>query len=104
MDSEPGALIGAFAVGLLLLNAVPHLVAGVTGLRFQTPFSRPSSPVVNVLWAAANVAAGAGLLYWSQPEAARLPAGLPLAALGGGALLMALALARTFSRAGQGYG
>lgn len=104
MDSEPGALAGAFAAGVLLLNALPHLTAGVTGLPFQSPFGRRSSPAVNVLWASANVAAGGALLYWSQPAAARLPAGLPLAALGAGALLMALALARTFSREGQGYG
>jgi hypothetical protein len=42
---------------------VPHLVHGISGDRFPTPFARPpgkglSSPTVNVLWALFNLAVG----------------------------------------------
>ena len=59
---DAGRLIGAFVVGALLLNAMPHLVAGVSGCRFESPFGRPSSAEVNVLWAAASAVAAGGLL------------------------------------------
>ncbi len=55
--------IACFFAGMFLANAVPHFVHGVSGDRFPSPFARPpgkglSSPLVNVLWALANVAAG----------------------------------------------
>ena len=42
------------------MNSVPHLVAGVLGSPFQTPFASPpgeglSSSMVNVLWAMFNL-------------------------------------------------
>jgi len=51
----------------LLVNAVPHGVAGVQGKPFPSPFAHPpgvgmSPPVVNVGWSALNVVAGALLL------------------------------------------
>lgn len=101
---DAGRLIGAFVAGALLLNAIPHLVAGVSGRRFESPFGRPSAAEVNVAWAAANTVAGALILYWSQPAGARLPEDGSLLALGGGALLTALMLARWFSQDGHGDG
>lgn len=49
-----------FLGGVFLVNAVPHLVCGVTGRAFQTPFATPSgvglsSSTVNVLWGACNL-------------------------------------------------
>jgi len=54
-------LIACFFGGAALLNAVPHLVSGVMGRRFPSPFARPpgkgmSSALVNVLWGFANLA------------------------------------------------
>lgn len=53
---------GCFFGGVFLANALPHLIAGVSGHPLQTPFASPpfrglSSPAVNVLWALVNLAA-----------------------------------------------
>jgi len=55
------------AAGALLVNAVPHGVAGALGRPFPTPFADPpgvglSGRAPNVAWSAANAAAGAVLL------------------------------------------
>ena len=57
------AYVAYFFGGAFLVNAVPHFVNGVSGRRFPTPFASPpgkgeSSPTVNVLWGAFNVAIG----------------------------------------------
>ena len=59
--------IAIFFAGALLCNAIPHLVAGLQGAPFQTPFAKPpgvglTSPLVNVLWGLLNFVAGALLL------------------------------------------
>jgi hypothetical protein len=53
-------VVASFFGGALLANFVPHLVAGVSGRWFPTPFAKPpfrgpSSPVVNVLWGLVNL-------------------------------------------------
>ena len=58
-------VVSYFFGGAFLANAIPHLVSGMMGRAFQSPFATPpgqglSSSTVNVLWGAANVAAG----YW----------------------------------------
>jgi hypothetical protein len=58
--------------GLLLTNAVPHLVHGLSGAPFQSPFASPpgvgeSSPLVNFYWGFANLAGGAALLVRFAP-------------------------------------
>lgn len=55
-----------FFSGMFLANAVPHLIHGISGDRFPTPFAEPpgkglSSPVVNIAWAFANIAGGYAL-------------------------------------------
>lgn len=55
--------IACFFSGLFLANAVPHFVHGISGDRFPTPFAHPpgkglSSPIVNVVWALANLVLG----------------------------------------------
>ncbi len=59
--------IGLFFAGAFLCNGIPHLVAGLQGMPFQSPFAKPpgvglSSPTVNVLWGALNLLLGLGLL------------------------------------------
>lgn len=54
--------------GLFLANAVPHLVSGMMGRAFPSPFAKPpgeglSSSVVNVAWGLANLVPGYVLLY-----------------------------------------
>jgi len=51
-------MIGAVVAGVLLLNAVPHLVQGLCGRQHMTPLSRKSSALVNVIWGWINLVAG----------------------------------------------
>lgn len=55
--------VASFFAGAFLTNFVPHFVQGVSGNRFPSPFAKPpgqglSSPLVNVVWGLANLAAG----------------------------------------------
>ena len=94
-------IIAAFVSGMLLLNAVPHLVQGICGKTHMTPFAPRSAAWVNIIWAWINLIAGVVLakgfhccpadisfwiafglggfvislylaIFWSNPEA-RLP-------------------------------
>ena len=52
--------------GAFLANTIPHLVNGISGLPFQSPFASPpgqglSSSTVNVLWGKFNLALTRGL-------------------------------------------
>jgi hypothetical protein len=52
---------------LLLVNSLPHLVHGICGYEFPTPFARPraiglSPPRTNVLWGGANFVGACALL------------------------------------------
>ena len=93
--------IAYFFGGAFLANAVPHLVNGISGLPFQSPFATPpgqglSSSTVNVLWGAFNLAVAYLLVVrvgrfdlrnWGH-----------VVALAIGALLMAVGLAQTFGK------
>lgn len=66
--------IAIFASGFFMANTLPHLVNGVTGNSFPTPFSDPpgvglSSPTVNVLWASLNLLISYLLLRFSKLKA-----------------------------------
>lgn len=55
--------VSYFFGGIFLANATPHLVSGMMGRPFQSPFARPpgeglSSSTVNVIWGAFNVVIG----------------------------------------------
>ena len=59
--------ISYFFGGAFLSNAIPHLVSGVMGRPFQSPFAKPSgqglsSSTVNVLWGVFNFAVAYPLL------------------------------------------
>jgi hypothetical protein len=63
--------LAVFFAGAFLGNVVPHLIHGVSGDSFPTPFSTPpgkglSSPFINVLWALFNLLAGYILLAVSR--------------------------------------
>jgi hypothetical protein len=52
--------VAYFLGGAFFANALPHLIAGVSGQPLQSPFASPpfkglSSPTVNVAWALANL-------------------------------------------------
>jgi len=55
--------IFCFFAGAIFANVVPHLVHGISGDRFPTPFAKPpgkglSSPTLNVVWALFNLLIG----------------------------------------------
>jgi hypothetical protein len=56
-------LVSYFFGGVFLANAIPHLVSGMMGQPFQSPFAKPpgkglSSSTVNVLWGFFNAVVG----------------------------------------------
>lgn len=102
-------LIAWFLAGGLLINTLPHLIAGLQGRAFQSPFAKPpgvglSSPLSNVLWGFANLAAGWAL--FTQVGAFELAAPLHAAAAGAGGLFSGVFLALHFGKlhgSGKGY-
>ena len=95
------SFVSYFFGGVLLANAIPHLVSGMTGRPFQSPFARPpgeglSSSTVNALWGFFNVVVGYLLVCRVGDFELRDTA--DVAALGAGALLIALFSARHFGR------
>jgi hypothetical protein len=96
------AYVAWFFAGAFVVNTIPHIVQGVCGNRFQTPFASPrgvgeSSAVLNVIWGFINLAIGSVLLHAFLPERWPPPWTLYIAALIG-ALAMALYLASYFGR------
>lgn len=87
--------------GAFLANAIPHLVSGMMGRRFQSPFATPpgqglSSATVNVLWGFFNLVAGYVLVCRVADLSLKDTQGV--IALGSGALLIALFSAKHFGR------
>ena len=90
-----------FVAGVLLANAVPHFVNGISGRKFQSPFASPpgvgeSSPLVNVVWGLANLIIGYLLLtgvghFNLRPSLDSLVVGL-------GVVVISLVLSRHFGR------
>jgi len=98
---EPGRLtpLWSLLAGVLLINAVPHFVNGISGNAFPTPFAAPpgrglSAPETNIAWALANLAAG----YWLARVSVkkyRTPANVALFILGG--IVISFMLSAAFS-------
>ena len=93
--------IAYFFGGAFLANTIPHLVNGISGSPFQSPFASPpgqglSSSTVNVLWGSFNLV----LAYLLVARVGRfdLRQSKHVVVLGLGALLMALLLARAFGK------
>lgn len=94
-------LLSYFFGGAFLANAIPHLVSGLMGRAFQSPFAKPpgkglSSSIVNVLWGWFNIAVGYLLIFRVGIFDPRCTGHVLAAGLGG--LLMSIMLARTFGR------
>ena len=94
-----------FFGGTFFANAIPHLVSGLMGRPFQSPFAKPpgrglSSSTVNVLWGFFNLVIGYLLVFqvgnfslYYIPDAV---------SLGFGILAMSLMAARIFGRVNGG--
>jgi hypothetical protein len=94
-------LVSYFFGGAFLANAVPHLVSGMMGRPFQSPFAKPpgkglSSSTVNVLWGFLNAVAGYLLVMRVGDFDLRSTSDVP--ALAAGALLISLHMARHFGQ------
>ena len=94
-------LMAYFFGGAFLANTIPHLVNGISGSPFQSPFASPpgqglSSSTVNVLWGMFNLAVA--YLLVARVGRFELRQTRHVVVLGLGALLMALLLAREFGR------
>jgi hypothetical protein len=94
-------IVSYFFGGMFLTNTVPHLVAGVSGSPFQSPFaSTPgeglSSAMVNVFWGLFNLAVGYVLVVRVGQFDLRRTA--HVLALGGGVVFTAILLARSFAK------
>ncbi len=85
----------------VLANSIPHVVAGVMGRPFQSPFAKPpgqglSTSTINVLWGWLNLA----VAYWLVCRVGDFDSHQigHVVALGLGFLLAGVWLARTFGR------
>jgi hypothetical protein len=91
--------IAYFLGGVFLANTIPHLVNGMSGSPFQTPFASPpgrglSSSTVNVLWGMFNLVVAYLLVV--RVGRFELRRTRHAAVLGLGALLVAWRLAHHF--------
>ncbi len=87
------------------MNSVPHLINGVSGRSFPTPFASPPgrglSPAwVNVLWGTFNLVIGYVLVC--QVGEFSLRDARDVAVAGIGALVMALVSASAFAKVSAG--
>ena len=85
--------VAYFFGGAFLSNCMPHLISGVLGRAFQSPFAKPpgkglSSSTVNVLWGFFNLAAAYVLVIrvgsfslYDIPQVVALSAGFLLLSL-----------------------
>jgi hypothetical protein len=60
-------LIADFFAGMFICNTIPHLVSGLLGRPFPSPFANPpgkgdSSAIANFCWGSSNLIAGGALL------------------------------------------
>lgn len=90
-----------FLGGAFIINVIPHLVSGVSGRPFQSPFAKPSgrglsSSTVNVIWGFVNLVIGYLLVV--RVGDFDLHSTIDVTAFGLGALLMAILAARHFGR------
>ena len=94
-------LVSYFFGGAFLANAVPHLVSGMMGRPFQSPFAKPpgqglSSSTINALWGFFNLVVG--YLLVCRVGDFELRDTTDVVTLGLGILLLAVMSARRFGR------
>jgi hypothetical protein len=93
--------VSYFFAGAFLANTLPHLINGISGNAFQSPFASPpgvglSSATINVLWGFFNLAVGYVLVC--RVGSFSLRKTQHVLVLGAGILLMSLMLAKAFGR------
>lgn len=93
--------VAHFFAGVFLINALPHLINGLSGRKFPSPFGKPpgrgeSSPRTNVFWGFANLVVGYALLMGVGTFAFNLSLDALVLAVGG--LLMAWRLSTHFGQ------
>lgn len=93
--------VAYFFGGAFAANAIPHLISGVSGRRFQSPFASPpfkglSSPPVNVAWGLFNLCVAYVLLV--QVGDIDIRSGLQVAICFAGFSAMAFQCARSLGR------
>jgi hypothetical protein len=93
--------ISYFFGGVFLANTIPHLVSGLMGRAFQTPFAKPpgeglSSSTVNVVWGFVNLVFG--YLLICQVENFDLRSVPEVCAAGSGVFLVSLFSASHFGK------
>jgi len=94
-------LVSYFFGGVFLANSLPHLLNGVSGMPFQSPFAKPpgqglSSPTVNVLWGFVNLVAAWFLLGYVGNFSVRNI--VHVIVFGAGFLILSVTMARHFGR------
>ena len=94
-------LVCYFLGGEFLANSLPHLLNGMSGMPFQSPFAKPpgqglSSPTINVLWGFVNLVIAWVLLC--RVGSFSLLNIAHMLIFGIGFLIMSVMLARTFGR------
>ena len=90
-----------FFGGAFLANSLPHLINGVSGRPFQSPFAKPpgrglSSSTVNVLWGFFNLVVAYVLIV--RVGSFSLYSTVHVSTLGAGILIMSLIHAYGFGR------
>lgn len=85
----------SFVAGAVFTNGVPHFVKGITGQKHHTPFGRPSSAVVNVVYGWVSLVVGGFLLHLAHPRTHILRASVCFVV---GSLAIAVLLAYSWSR------
>ena len=93
--------ISYFFGGVFLANAIPHIVSGMMGRPFQSPFAKPageglSSSTVNVIWGFFNAMVAYLLIF--HVGTFDLHSTSDIFAMGIGAFLIALFSARHFGK------
>lgn len=94
-------LVAYFFGGAFLTNAIPHVVAGMMGEPFQSPFATPrgeglSTSTVNIVWGFFNLVVGYLLVCRVGEFDLRATSHVTALLLGG--MLMGLFAARHFGR------
>ncbi len=93
--------VSYFFGGIFLGNTIPHLVSGMMGRSFQSPFAKPpgkglSSSAVNVIWGMFNLVVAYALIF--QVGSFEVRNAGEAGAVGAGMLLIALQSARHFGQ------
>ncbi len=81
-----------FLAAFFAANTVPHYVKGVTGEKHMTPFAKPSSASVNILWGSFNLFAAFWLFHWALQK--DYDFGPMVLAIVAGVLVLGLVLAK----------